>query len=234
MTVAGGAKAEKILGCLVENSEDAELLQNFWDCNISLFNTMLYVCKERIAAGKEEQLMEIFRQSRRDTTRYVVQWDGSGDGTDWQYVPGYEKSMSKGKAVAVFFMKWMQLSSPKSIDEFREAFPTSLNKYYSRNHQKGVYNSLVWFTDDDTHAKTESGFEVDIVKGARWDLYPIVKNTKHDIPFGLGYGAVYDGLNCTGKAMIAKMWRKDDFENLMKHIDKNGQKYFCRVRIIKV
>lgn len=234
LTVAGGAKAEKILGCLVENSEDAELLQNFWDCNISLFNTILYVCKDRIAAGKEEQLMEIFRQSRRDTTRYMVQWDASGNGTDWKYVSGYEKSMSKGKAVAVFFMKWMELSSPKSIAEIRDAFPTSLNTYYSRNQQKGVYDSLVWFTADDIRAKTESGFEVDIVNGAGWDLYPITNNPKHDRPFGLGYGPVYEGFNCIGKAMIAKMWRKDDFENLIRHIDKNAQKYFSRVRIINV
>lgn len=234
LTVAGGAKAEKILGCLVENSEDANLLQNFWDCNISLFNTMLYVCKDRIAAGKEEQLMDIFRQSRRDTTRYMVQWDASGAGTDWQYVSGYEKSMSKGKAAAVFFMKWMEMSSPKSIEEVREAFPTSLNTYYSRNQQKGIYDSLVWFTADDIHATSESGFEVNIVNGAGWDLYPIVRNSKHDKPFGLGFGPVYEGYNCVGKAMIAKMWRKDDFENLIKHIDKNVQKYFSRVRIIKV
>lgn len=233
LSVAGGAKAEKILGNRVDNSEDVELLQNFWDCNISLFNTMLYVCKDLIAAGKENQLMEIFKQSRRDTTRYMVQWDPSGQGTDWQNVAGYEKPMQKGKAAAVFFMKWMELSGPKSIAEVREAFPTSLNTYYSRNLQKGAYDSVVWFTADDINAETESGFKVDIEKSAAWDLYPIINNPALNKPFGIGYGPVYEGYDCVGKAMIVKMWRKDDFENLLKHISENEQKYFSRVRLIK-
>lgn len=233
LSVAGGAKAEKILGRLVENSEDAELLQNFWDCNISLFNTMLYVCRDSIASGNEEQIMDIFKKSRRDTTRYIVQWDKSGDGTDWQYVAGYDKPMSKGKAVAVFFTKWMELNVRKSIDEVRKVFPTRLNSYYSSNCQKGAYDSLVWFSSDDVHAETESGFKVDIQNEAVWDLYPIVSNPAVDRPFGLGFGPVYDGHNCTGKAIIAKMWRKDDFDNFLEYIGKNSQKYFSRVRIVK-
>lgn len=183
----------------------------------------------------EKQFMDVSQKSKRDTTRYVVQWHEYDEetGWSWQNVDGYEKPMSKGKAVAVFFMQWMKLNVPKSIDEVREIFPTSLNAYYSRNRQKGVYDSLIWFSSDDVHAETESGFKVDIQKEAGWDLYPVVPHNGEYGEFGLGYAPVWEGDTCTGKAMIAKMWRKDDFDNFLEYIDKNSEKYFSRVRIVK-
>lgn len=232
LTIAGGDKAEAILGRLVESTEDAMLLQNFWDSNITLFNTILYVCCEDIASGAEQQkqLMDVFKTSRRDTSKYMVLWDESGDGTNWVPVRGYERPMSKAKTVAVFFEKWMKLNAPKTIDELRDIFPTSLNTYYARFAKKGVFDSVIWFTADDVTAETASGFKVNIAD-ASWDLYPVVGGKSHDTSFGLGYGPVYEGLTEKGKAMIVKMWRKDDFESLLSYIQENQQKYFSRIKI---
>lgn len=229
---AGSDKAETILGKIVENSEDAILLQNFWESNITLFNTMLYLCCSDITSDAEQQklLMDIFKTSKRDTSKYKVLWDASGDGTDWRPVEEYGQALSKGKAVAVFFYKWMELSNAMTIDDVRTAFPTSLNTYYSR--RKGTFDSVIWFTDDEVMATTESGYKVNIAD-AKWDLYPIVHDTSHDKPFGIGYGPVYDGLNEKGKAMIVKMWRKDAFDNLLNHIAANQQTYFSRIKIEK-
>lgn len=233
LTIAGGNKAETILGRLVESTEDALLLQNFWDSNITLFNTILYVCCKDITHDAKQQkvLMDIFKASKRDTTKYRVLLDESGSGTDWKPVKGYDKGLTKGKAAAVFFMKWMEMNCPKTIEEVRQIFPTSINSYYNR--KTGSFDSLIWFTADEVTAETESGFKVRIAD-VGWDLYPIVHNRTHDTSFGLGYGPVYDGYQKKGLAMIAKMWRKDDFENLLDYIQVNQQKYFSRVKIEKM
>lgn len=174
----------------------------------------------------------LFKKSRRDNSKYIVQWEVTGDGiTEWQPIPGYEKPMSKGKAAAVFFMQWMKISVPKSIDEVRAAFPTSINTYYARNKSKKVYDSLIWHSTDGVHATTESGFCVDIINGAHWDLYPIVRNNPNN-GIGLGHGPVWNGLQRNGIALIAKMWRKADFENLLRHISDHSQDLFLRVRIL--
>lgn len=201
VSVVGGDKAVKIMGTLVEDTESAELLQNFWDCNISLFNTILYVCWSKIAPDYEMPLMEVFKKSRRDTGKYRVEWDVNGCGTDWQSIPNYSKPMSKGKAVAVFFMQWMKLNPGKSIDEVRDIFPTSINTYYCRS--KKAYDSLIWYSTDYVHAVTESGFSVDILKDAPWDLYPIV----HGSEYGLGYGPVWNGKQkCGVKTILIDFW----------------------------
>lgn len=233
LTIAGGNKAETILGSMVESTEDALLLQNFWDSNITLFNTILYVCCTDITSDTKQQklLMDIFKASKRDTTKYIVLWDASGEGTDWKPVKGYDKGLTKGKAAAVFFMEWMEMNCPKTIEEVRQIFPTSINSYYNR--KTGSFDSLIWFTADEVTAETESGFKVKIAD-VGWDLYPIVHNRTHDTSFGLGYGPVYDGYQKKGLAMIAKMWRKDDFENLLDYIQVNQQKYFSRIKIEKM
>lgn len=231
LSVAGGAKAEKLLGRLVESSEDACLLQNFWDSNISLFNTILYECRDQIASDTMQQklLMDIFKSSHRDTSKYQVLWDVDADGTNWQPVKGFERPLPKGKAVAVFFQMWMDLNAPKSIEDVRQVFPTTLNSYYTRS--TGAFDSLIWLSQDEVTAITESGFSVKIEE-AKWDLYPIMHNSKHDTDFGLGYGPVYEGYNIQGKAMIAKMWRKDDFDNFLEYITKHQDTYFTRVKIV--
>ncbi len=228
VTVAGGDSAEKIIGKLVEDTEAAELLQNFWDYNISLFNTILYVCKSKIAPGKELKLMDVFKTSKRDTAKYVVEFDEAGDGTNWQPIPEYAKPLSKSKAAAVFFMQWMKLNPGKTLEEVRAAFPTTINTYYNRTTK--AYDSLIWHSADEVNAVTESGFSVEI-KDAPWDLYPIVHNPTHDVDFGLGYGPVYNGTEKNGVAMIAKMWRKADFERLLNHINEHSKDIFARVRI---
>lgn len=166
-----------------------------------------------------------------DFNKYIVQWEVNGDGTDWQPVPGYEEPMANNKAAAVFFMQWMEISSPLSLAEVRAAFPTSINTYYARNKGKKAYDSLIWHSTDNIHAVSESGFTVDIQKDAHWDLYPIVRNNPNN-GFGLGHAPVMEGLKRNGIAMIAKMWRKADFENLLKHISDHSQDLFARVRII--
>lgn len=228
VTVVGGDKAEKIIGTLVEDTEATELLQNFWDYNISLFNTILYVCKSKIAPGNESELMDVFKKSRRDNVKYIVEFDESGDGTVWQPVPEYAKPLSKSKAAAVFFMQWMKLNPGKTLEEVRAAFPTTINSYYNRTTKS--YDSLIWHSADEVNAVTESGFSVEI-KDAPWDLYPIVYNLPVDDNCGLGYGPVWNGLEKNGVAMIAKMWRKADFERLLNHIKEHSKDIFAHVRI---
>lgn len=231
VSVVGSDKAVKIMGRLVEDTESAELLQNFWDCNISLFNTILYVCRSKIAPNHDMQLMEVFKKSRRDTGKYRVEWDVNGRGTDWRSIPNYSKPMSKGKAVAVFFMQWMKLNPGKSIDEVRAVFPTSINAYYCRS--KKAYDSLIWHSTDEVHAVSESGFSI-AIKDALWDFYPIAQDSKSNNGCGLGYGQVWDGSQKNGVAMIAKMWRKDDFDRLLNHIKNHSKDFFARVRIVPI
>lgn len=124
-------------------------------------------------------------------------------------------------------MKWMELSSPKSIDEVRAAFPTKINSYYAHNKMKKQYDSVICLSEDDKKAKTESGFEIEITKSC-WDLYPI----KQDSPYGPGYGTLYKNNKTAGKAMIAKMWRKGDFKSFLEHIKKQSNTLFKRLKIV--
>lgn len=224
--VAGGEATRKLMNDINVNSEYVELLQNFWDNNINLFTTILYVCKSQIVEGHEGELMNVFKQNRRDNSKYRVLWDKNGDG-NWTTIDGFEKPLSKGRTVAVFFMKWMELSSPKSIDEVRAAFPTKINSYYAHNKMKKQYDSVICLSEDDKKAKTESGFEIEITKSC-WDLYPI----KQDSPYGPGYGTLYKNNKTAGKAMIAKMWRKGDFKSFLEHIKKQSNTLFKRLKIV--
>lgn len=223
--VAGGEATRKLMNDINVNSEYVELLQNFWDNNINLFTTILYVCKSQIVEGHEGELMNVFKQNRRDNSKYRVLWDKNGDG-NWTTIDGFENPLSKGRTVAVFFMKWMELSSPKSIDEVRAAFPTKINSYYAHNKKKKQYDSVICLSEDDKKAKTESGFEIEITNS--WDLYPI----KQDTPFGPGYGTLYENNKAAGKAMITKMWRKGDFKSFLEHIKKHSNTLFKRLKIV--
>lgn len=210
---------------LLEEWNVDTLLLAFWDNYTDILCDILYVCKD-LVPYKGNNILHAIKITPND--KYLVEWDASGIGTDWQVVKEYTRPMSKAKTVAVFFMKWLEINGGKSLDEVRSVFPTSLNLYFARNNGKKSFDSLVWFSPDDIHGVTESGFTLDITNDAKWDLYSIGKSL-----FGLGYGPVYDGVEIKGKALIAKMWRKEDFENLLQYIDANRNKYFSRIRIVK-
>ena len=185
----------------------------------------------------EDKLLDLFKRSRRDNSKYLVLWETSGDGkTDWQVVKEFPKPMSKAKAVAVFFMQWMSLCGVKKLDDVRAAFPAEIKTYtYGRTFP----DSLIWHsTDDGVTAESESGAKITVANDP-WDFYPVERlypNAKG--MYGLGWGTVYkqtspNTIQTDGIVLIAKMWRKGDFERLLKHIADHPE-LFARVKIEQV
>lgn len=205
----------------IETEGSMELLQDFWDTNSDIFRSVLYVCKGRISPAHPEKVLECFKTTRRDNSKYVVEEpDGWGN-----WVPAnleLSRPMSKGRAACAFFSAWVRKNRSATLQDVLNAFPLTLNTYYG--HRKdGRFDSIIYTSPDDEMAISTtpgSSFKI-LLKKATWEFYL-------DGKCGRAY------LDSSDEVLyFVKMWRKADFENLLKHIDQNPQ-LFKDLRIRQV
>lgn len=212
-----GSKAKNIfpdtfdtLRSNIEDEGTMETLLNLWDANSDIFRSVLYVCKDMICPDAPGKVLDCFKSSKRDNSKYVVEKRdeyGNWETATWDY----DKPMPKGRAACLFFTVWGRNHSDSlTVEEITKAFPLSLNTYYG--HRKdGKYDSIIYTSPDDEIAVSTtpgSSFQIPL-KVATWEFYTD------------GYlGRV--GLDDGTIVYMVKMWRKDDFDNLLKHIEDNA------------
>jgi len=191
----------------IEAEGTMETLLNLWDANSDIFRSVLYVCRDKICPGQPDKVLECFKSSKRDNSKYVVERrneEGNWESAAWNFA----KPMPKGRAACLFFTVWGRAHSESlTVDDIKSAFPLSLNAYYG--HRKdGKFDSIVYTSPDDEIAVSttpESSFQIPL-KVATWEFYTD------------GYlGRV--GLDNGDIVYLVKMWRKDDFDRLLKHIE---------------
>ena len=143
-------------------------------------------------------------EEKRDTTKYLVEFDGS-------YRRG-GSSLGKGEAALEIVRCLVESESIQDLQALRAALPIDCNDYYKtgRYFQHLFYEYAATYEYD---GKEASG----IVTG-NWDFY---RDDKHC-------------LDLNGqKVVMLKMWRKSTIEGLIKYLEKNHNAFWKRLKIVE-
>ena len=203
------------------NSYETLVLTDFWNDNIDILKAMLYNL-DIFPESKKDAVDKIFKESRRDTTKYVVERE---EGRKWVFADeNYKKPLAKGRAACVFFSQWLQMQKKGvSLEDVKKAFPISINQYYATN-KWDFLDSLIYLvktSEYEHYVVNASGKEIRLEDDC-WDFYPL-----NGRQCGWGY------LKDNERAIMAKMWRTEDFQRLLDHIKANP-KLFSGLRIRQI
>lgn len=180
------------------DKESSKLLSEVWNGNEEIFKAVIY----QHYTDKKRELGKLFKGNNRDTSKYKV-YDASGN----EIFPG--KRLSKAMAACAIFKAYLVKNPSTKLEELQNAFPCAdINSYYCENY----YKDLFYLYDEnsvDEHGDIALSFTADKRNGlpslAKWDFY-----LKDDFLLPIENGKL--------KAMCVKMWRKGDFDRLIKHI----------------
>lgn len=182
------------------------MLNDYADENLDILVTLI---SDVMYSSKEfdkeaESLLRILLANTRDTSRYQVYYDNE---------KLTEKPVSKSEVVFLIFKKWQEIkeyTTDNILDAMRKDFPVDINPYY-RNGKYFQYLFYPYLKDGNYFF---DGKELDTKVDGNWDFY---RDEKHQ----------YDGIT------NLKMWRKDAFEGLLKHLkSKNSDRnFYSKLRI---
>ena len=183
---------------------DLQLLQELWDANEDVFKAVAY----QKYAEKKKELAKVFKGNNRDTTKYRVCYDTE----DKEVFPG--KRLSKAMAACAIFKAYLALHPKTKLKELCEAFPCKdINAYYYDNYYADLFYLYLPDQVDDNGAQCLE-FTAEKRKGVKsracWDFY---MNDNQLLPLANG----------TEKAMCVKMWRRNDFDRLIDHLEKMNE-----------
>ena len=190
---------------------ETAILTEFWNGNTDIIKAMLYNLSI-FPNSKKEAVDRIFKESNRDTTKYVVE---RLEGDNWVFADElFNRPLAKGRTACVFFGQWMKLHEGRfSLEKIREAFPISINKYYESSKWAFI-DTLIFGSEASSlqaNLVNKAGQKIELAS-AKWDFYPIKYG-----PNRCGWGYDEDG----NMAVMPKMWRKEDFQRLLDHIEAN-------------
>lgn len=183
--------------------EDIPLLEQCWNAHENLFKIALYN-QYKEDKDKLKFVRKIVKVSNRDNTRYFI---GLQVG-NWLNTKG--RPASKSEASFLIFKAYciqqhqQNPDSPLTLDELRTAFDGSLNAYYYNRFFQHL------FYDFNQEVTVESGRYKGTpiyLENNTWDFYG---DDGHQLPF------------VEGDVRNVKMWRKNDFDNLVKIAKEKG------------
>lgn len=191
------------------DEENVQLLREVWNGNEEIFKAVIYQHFD----AKHKELGKLFKGNNRDTSKYKV-YDASGN----EMYPG--KRLSKAMTACAIFKAYLAHHPATKLVELQNAFPCAdINNYYYENYYKDLFYPY------DENSVNENGeialsFTADKRNGipslAKWDFY-----LKEELLLPIENGRL--------KAMCVKMWRKGDFDRLIKHIEDKGFDEFIRI-----
>jgi hypothetical protein len=196
-----GSKAEQMIGRTlpIGDAEQQRLLLEVWDANENVFKAIAY----QQYTEKKDILTKLFKGNNRDNTKYRVYY---GDGKT-EVFP--RRRLSKAMAACAIFKAYISSRPGTTLEQLREAFPCKdVNNYYLDNY----YADLFYLFPEEVNEAGEpclaytSNRRNGIPSLAKWDFY-------------LGDEQLLQ-LADGKKVMCVKMWRKDDFDNLLWHVEK--------------
>lgn len=186
-----------------KNSDDIEkknlpLLHALWNSNVDLFKAILNCLNKdeikELGVNKEK----IIKESNRDTSKYIITVNG---------IPYDKKALFKNRAALAIFKAYVELHPEVTLKELRKRFPCNeINKYYSGSFYKFMFynvterNTLKFDVDHPKLRKNEEGKAGDV---GVWDFF-------------VDEADLLQLSDC--KAMVVKMWRKNDFDRLLEYI----------------
>lgn len=199
-------EAKVLLGEKYEEMPEKEdgLIEDFWNANEDLFKVVLYN-QFKDSSINLEIVKGIIKDNNRDNTRYLV---GPSEG-EWLNANGRPASKSEASYLIfkAFCEQWHKNNpgSILSLEDLRGFFPGKLNRYYN-----GRYFQHLFYVMDDNPCFDVPGskFEGKVSAGlGTWDFY---QDDNHEFPH-------VESVHIRS----VKMWRKDDFDRLVKHAGQN-------------
>lgn len=191
------------------DKESGKLLSEVWNGNEEIFKAVIYQHFE----AKHKELGKLFKGNNRDTSKYKV-YDASGN----EIFP--ERRLSKAMTACAIFKAYLAHRPATTLVELQNAFPcVDINSYYYENYYKDLFY-LYNENSVNEHGEIALTFTADKRNGipslAKWDFY-----VKDEFLLPIENGKQ--------KAMCVKMWRKGDFDRLIKHIEDKGFDKFITI-----
>ena len=209
-----GSKVDGVLNVNTncpEDENERQLLQEVWDSYEEIIKAVIY----ESYSDKKEILSKLFKGNNRDNSKYRVYY--GKDNTE--VFPG--KRLSKAMAACAIFKAYLACKPDTNLEQLRKAFPCeNINAYYWDNY----YEDLFYLLPDDIDEGGELCLTYTSPKRqgkdalAKWDFY-----IKDELLLPLE--------NATKQAMCVKLWRKADFDRLIKHLEDNGFASFINVEL---
>ncbi len=205
-------KFEKIFNTIIEYTlicrdsfEDGidQILYDYANENLDILITIIsdVVYVSSKYSTEAAALRELLLNNTRDNTKYMVKYKNQ---------PLAPKHVSKSEVAFLIFREW-QKENNAQIEQMRKAFPVSINSYYSsRKYFKELfypYSTTGYYYDGE-----DQRFASTVKITDNWDVY---KDSDHN----------YNGIT------NLKMWRKDAFDSLLKHLSKNHSNFFKHLEI---
>ena len=188
-----------LLGEGYKAEEASHLQEQFWNSNEDLFKIVLF----NQFMSDDDKLKcanRIIKVNNRDNTRYFV---GLEQGK-WLNVDG--KPASKSEASFLIFKayceQWEEKNASEELDiaKLRDAFKGDINSYYHNRFLKHLFYDFEEDVTVDVEGSKHFGNLI-CPESDAWDFY---WDDEHILP------------NVKGEVRSVKMWRKDDFDRLVK------------------
>lgn len=197
----------------IEMGEQQNSLLDFWHANEKLLLWLSqFVSWDQIEEFKDvdndEFNSSIIRTSNRDNTKYLVafrpgEWMNNGKPTP--------KSQTSFLIFKAYCEKWKEENpdGKLTIEVLREKFDVKLNTYYHNRFLNYLFYDFSKEVRVDVESHPLYGRENGVIRKGTftWDFY---WDNEHQLP------------TAEGEVRSVKMWRKDDFENLVKRAKELG------------
>ena len=189
--------------------EEANILRMLWDADEAVFEAAIYHLYNE---QHQEALDKLFKSSNKDQNKYIVSHNGKA------VFPG--RQLSKAMTACAIFKAYLKEYPETTLSDLQRAFPCEdlSDYYYDRYYNDLFYESRPDNIDCDGEQilPRTGGKNIGSEGLAKWDFYleeeqllPIENGTKH--------------------AMCVKMWRKGDFDKLIKHVHDKGYDKFISI-----
>lgn len=198
-------EAQTLLGENYKAEEPSSLLEQTWNTNEDLFKIVLF----NQFKDDEDQLKyvnRIIKVNNRDNTRYLI---GLEQG---KWLNASNRPASKSEASFLIFYayceQWKEKHPNETLDlqKLRDAFKGELNSYY---HNRFLQHLFYDFEEEVAVDIKESKHFGNVIcqESDAWDFY---WDDAHVLP------------NVKGEVRSVKMWRKGDFDKLVKKAQEYG------------
>ena len=198
-------EAQALLGVDYKAEEPSPLLEQFWNTNEDLFKIVLFN-QFKHDNDRQKCINSIIKVNNRDNTRYFV---GLEQGR-WLNAGG--RPASKSEASFLIFKayceQWKEERVGETLDiaKLRDAFKGDINSYYYNRFLKHLFYDFEEEVTVDIEGNKHFGHVI-CPESDDWDFY---WDDDHVLP------------NVKGEVRSVKMWRKDDFDRLVKKAQEYG------------
>lgn len=198
-------EAQSLLGKCYVAEAPSPLLEQFWNTNEDLFKIVLFN-RFKNDVDNLKCVNRIIKVNNRDNTRYFV---GLEQG---KWTNRNQRPVSKSEASFLIFKAYCEQWSEKNpnvpldIQHLRDAFQGEINSYYYNRFLKHLFYNF----EEEITVDVQGSKHFGVVLCPATDDWDFYWDDDHVLP------------NVKGEVRCVKMWRKSDFDKLVKKAQEYG------------